>query len=272
MKENSKEIQLQYEGYLKTPLLWKDKASFGLSQFEILPENTKQYTSFKKPEIRLGKRVEQFVFFHFLQDKSIKLLAKNIQIQNGKTTVGEIDCLFTKNEKPIHVEIIYKFYLYDQSVGNTEAEHWIGPNRRDSLFQKLTKLKEKQLPLLFNPHTKQYLNSLNLKAEKILQKIIFKAQLFVPLVDFKYYFPIVNNNCIQGFYIRFHELSKYKNCKFYIPSKVNWLREIQNNIRWLTISKFEEKIQLFLTVKSSPLCWLKKPNGETHKFFIVWWK
>ncbi len=272
MKETSKELQLQYEGYLKTPLLWKDDISFGLSQFEIIPKNTLQFSCFKKPEIRLGKRVEQFAFFHFQQDKTIKLLAKNIQIQDGKTTVGEIDCILTKNEKPIHVEIIYKFYLYDKTVGNSEIEHWIGPNRRDSLFKKLAKLKEKQLPLLFNTHTKPYLNSLNLSPENVLQKVYFKAQLFIPLVDFKNNFPIVNNKCIKGFYIRFQNLSKFKNCKFYIPTKVNWLQEIQTNINWLAFSKFEEKIKLFLTVKSSPLCWLKKPNGETQKFFIVWWE
>jgi len=271
MKETSKEIQLQYEGYLKTPLLWK-KDTIGLSQFEFNSKNTKQYSSFKKPEIRLGKRVEQFSFFNFQQDKSIKLIAENIQIQHQKTTIGEIDCILTKNKEPIHVEIIFKYYLYDKTVGNSEIAHWIGPNRRDSLAQKITKLKEKQLPLLFNTHTKPYLNSLQLIPKNILQKTHFKAQLFVSLKDLNNDFPIINNNCIRGFYIQFQDLSQFKKCKFYIPTKVNWLQEIQTNINWLDFSKFEEKIQLFLAKRSAPLCWLKKPNGETQKFFIVWWE
>ena len=23
--------------------------------------------------------------------------------------------------------------------------------------------------------------------------------------------------------------------------------------------------------KTSPLCWIKYPNGEVKKFFVVWW-
>ena len=87
---------------------------------------------------------------HSSKDKEIKILAENVQIQNEKTTVGEIDCILTTAKKPVHLEIIYKFYLYDKSVGTNELEHWIGPNRRDSLVSKLNKLKDKQLPLLYN--------------------------------------------------------------------------------------------------------------------------
>jgi len=64
-----------------------------------------------------------------------------------------------ENNKPIHLEIIYKFYLYDPSIGLTQLDHWIGPNRRDSLVKKLTKLKQKQLPLLYHPLITQLLIS-----------------------------------------------------------------------------------------------------------------
>ena len=67
---------------------------------------------------------------------------KNYQIQNKKTTVGELDFILQKNHSPIHLEVIYKFYLYDDTFGNSEIEHWIGPNRNDNLVKKLTKLKE----------------------------------------------------------------------------------------------------------------------------------
>ena len=35
MDLNSKDIQLQYQGFLSTPLLWKSDIIFGIKQFEI---------------------------------------------------------------------------------------------------------------------------------------------------------------------------------------------------------------------------------------------
>ena len=272
MTENSKDIQLQYQGFNKTPLLWENDAIFQLNQFKITSENDLQYCSLSTPEIRLGKRVEQFCFFKFQQDPQIEILLENLQIQDKKRTVGEIDCILKKNNQPIHVELIYKFYLYDSTVGNSEIEHWIGPNRRDSLFLKLTKLKNKQLPLLNNSFTKPYLKTLQIPIEKIQQSVFFKAQLFVPLEDLKKNFPIINNDCIYGFYIRYNKLHQFDNCKFYIPTKVNWLKEIQTNIKWLTYSKFHSKIMEFVNQKSAPLCWVKFPNGTFQKFFVIWWE
>lgn len=271
MKETSKDIQLQYEGFLNTPLLWKNDKILELSQFEISTEKTPQFNSLSKLEIRLGKRVEQFSFFTFQKDKTVKILSKNIQIQDGKRTVGEIDCLLQKKEQPIHIEIVYKFYLYDKSVGNTELEHWIGPNRRDSFFQKLTKLKNKQLPLLQNEHSKKYLDNLQLAPEQIKQNVYFKAQLFVPLNNISNVFSLINNKCISGFYIQLQKLSQFENCKFHIPTKVNWLQEIQINTNWLTFINFKTQLQVFISQKSAPLCWIKHPNGKTQKFFVVWW-
>lgn len=271
MAENIKDIQLQYEGFLNTPLLWQETSVFGLIQFDINISKTQQFNSPKKTEIRLGKRVEQFSFFTLQQDSSIEILMENIQIQDGTRTVGEIDCLLLKNQQPVHIEIIYKFYLFDSTVGSTAIEHWIGPNRRDSFHQKLTKLKQKQLPLLHNEFTKPYLEKIKLSSENIIQNVFFKAQLFVPLADLNKTFPEINNECIYGFYIGTNELQQFSDCKFYIPTKLDWLKEIQKNINWLNFSKFEEKINVFLNQQSAPLCWLKYPNGKTQKFFVVWW-
>ena len=268
---NSKDIQLQYEGFLMTPLLWKNDAIFGLSQFKFINIETQQFNSIQKAEIRLGKRVEQFSFFTFQQDKSIQILSENLQIQDGKRTVGEIDCLLMRNTQPFHIEIIYKFYLYDKSVGTSEIEHWIGPNRRDSFHQKLTKLKQKQLPLLQSEYTKPYLERLKLTSKKSVQNVFFKAQLFIPLADLDKTFPEINNDCIYGFYIFYSELEKFKNCKFYIPTKVDWLKEVQTSTDWLNYATFKKHVSTFLNEKSAPLCWLKLPNGKTQKFFVVWW-
>ncbi len=106
---------------------------------------------------------------------------------------------YLKDKKPIHLEIIYKFYLYDSSVGESEIEHWIGPNRRDSLLQKLNKLKDKQLPLLYSKECLTYLETLKLTASEIDQQLYFKAQLFVPLKEYGNKFSLINNECIAVF-------------------------------------------------------------------------
>lgn len=271
MNENSKEIQLQFQGYANTPTLWKDTSVYNLEQFDFSTKSLAQFNFKNKPEIRLGKRVEQFSFYQFQQDDTIQIISENLQIQDGKRTVGELDCLLIKDKTAYHVEIVYKFYLFDKSVGETEIEHWIGPNRRDSFHQKLMKLKNKQLPLLQNKFCEKYLEKLSFNFNAIKQQVHFKAQLFVPFDLLGVHFSEINNNCIAGFYISYKELTKFKKCKFFIPQKLNWLQQPQAALNWMKFEYFNQQILIFHQQKSAPLCWLKNPNGQLQKFFVVWW-
>ncbi|AMC10564.1 hypothetical protein Lupro_04595 [Lutibacter profundi] len=272
MDLNSKEIQLQYEGFLQTPLLWESENVFNLEQLKLFKKKVSVFEGNIQKKLRLGKRVERFVSNELNQYKAITILKENIQIQDGNTTIGEIDCLLKQQEQPIHLEIVYKFYLYDKTVGLTELEHWIGPNRKDSLVKKLTKLKEKQLPLLLKPQTKPTLEKLKIYVKEIKQLVYFKAQLFIPYQLKNNTFKLINNNCIKGFYIYFQELSQFSECKFHMPTKVNWLQETQTYVNWLSFEKFEQAIEVFMLSKTSPLCWMKQPNGKIYKIFIVWWR
>ena len=137
MDKKSKDLQLQYEGYLQTPFLWNGKGVFDFQQFSNKIPKTSSYSNETAQKLRLGKLVERFVSYELQQDSSIQIIAENIQIQQEKITIGELDCILFKNKTPIHLEIVYKFYLYDTTVGYSEIERWIGPNRRDSLLQKL---------------------------------------------------------------------------------------------------------------------------------------
>jgi len=270
MNSKSKDIQLQYQGYFHTPLLWKNKHLFGLKQLELSSGAETVFNEVVSEKLRLGKRVERFVSHELKQNEAI-ILIENIQIQNEKLTIGEIDCILKHHEAVIHLEIVYKFYLYDVSVGTTEIEHWIGPNRKDSLIAKLTKLKEKQLPLLYNTHTKPLLDALNLKMDALQQFVYFKAQLFIPYKK-EVVFLELNKNCVNGFYIHFNELSQFSSCKFYIPSKTNWLQETQIQVSWLVYQPFFVEVETLLQQKTTPLCWIKHANGKIQKFFIVWWE
>lgn len=271
MSFNNNHLQRQYEGFLNTPLLWEGVDLMGLNQLLLPKKPISHFVLKEQPNLRLGKRVEDFVFFELSTHKHIKILLKNTQIQHQKQTIGEIDCILQQNQFVIHLEIVYKFYLYDPTYGHTEIEHWIGPNRKDTLVKKLNKLKEKQLPLLHNVHTKNVLESLNLKAEAIKQQVYFKAQLFVPYrVEFDD-FRVINMACIVGFYIHFKEIHEFQNCKFFIPDKIDWLQDVQNQVDWLNFNRFHEKIEVLIQQKTAPLCWIKFPKGRLLKFFVVWW-
>ncbi|MBI9042157.1 DUF1853 family protein [Lutibacter sp.] len=268
---DSKNIQLQFEGFCKTPSLWKNATIFELQQFDLKITSTTTFEGELPKYLRLGKRVERFVAHQLKQDTTISILAETIQIQQEKITVGEIDFLLKENQTPIHLEVVYKFYLYDETIGETEIEHFIGPNKKDSLLQKLQKLQQKQLPLLYNTNTQNLLNKLSLEVTEIEQKVLFKAQLFLPYNGKTAKLKQVNSDCVKGFYISFNDLQLFSKCKFYIPSKINWLQEIQTQVNWLTFQQFNSKVKITIEQKTSPLCWIKQPNGEVQKFFIVWW-
>ncbi|TXD48413.1 DUF1853 family protein [Polaribacter sp. IC073] len=270
MHQTTKDIQKRYDGFLQTNCLWKDNAVFDLHHFEI-PYKSSKINSILDEKLRLGKYIERFVSFELAQNTSIEIIAENIQIQKEKITLGELDCILLKEKKPIHLEIIYKLYLYDASVGHTEIDHFIGPNRKDSLLEKLTKLKEKQLPLLYSNECLEYLKTINLSSENVAQQVYFKAQLFVPIANRNIQLSKINKECIVGFYGKLKELAQFSKCKFYIPIKKDWLLVPHENVKWQSFSQFKEATTPILDREFSPLCWLKKENGEIEKFFLVWW-
>ncbi|WP_353777670.1 DUF1853 family protein [Winogradskyella sp. 3972H.M.0a.05] len=260
----------RFQGFINTPNLWENDEVYGLPQFHIEPSGKPYKHTYNKP-LRLGKLVERFLIHELQQRSHISIISENHQVQDGTLTLGELDCLLLLKNIPIHLEIVYKFYLYDASVGTTILDHWIGPNRRDSLVKKLNKLKEKQLPLLHHPITKSWVKSLGYHSEKFGQLVCFKAQLFLPYADKDIDITPLNQTCIQGYYLTPSQLSEFKDCKFYIPKKLDWLMDIPIHIDWLTFEAFRIKLNEFLAEKSAPLCWVKRPNGETLKLFVVWW-
>ncbi len=270
MHQKTKEIQLQFEGFLNTPVLWKSNTIYNLTQFEIEPASI-SFDAIIASKLRLGKYVERFVSHQLSQDDTIELVSENVQISKDKITLGELDCILLKDGKPIHLEIVYKFYLFDASIGKNEIQHWIGPNRKDSLIEKLDKLQQKQLPLLYSEECREYLESIRLDVKEISQQVYFKAQLFVPLSMNPAIDSSINSDCIIGFYIHPSEVSQFKNAKFYIPHKKDWLVIPHTNVAWLNYDDFIASSNEYLQREFSPLCWIKLTTGELKKFFLVWW-
>lgn len=264
-------IELQYLGYLNTPCLWTHTSLLGLEQFEISKAVYKPYKKQKNLNQRLGHRVEQFVFQELSDDDSIQIIAQNVQIKADKRTIGELDCIIKHSNSPIHLEVIYKFYLYDESVGYSELEHWIGPNRNDSLIEKITKLKQKQLPLLYKPETEMFLKQLDINTSNIKQQVYFKAQLFVPYAMIGISLRQINNACITGYFINYTVLETLHKHQFYIPQKLDWLTEVHTDVNWISFEDVQPVITTLIHKRKSPLCWIKSQKGDLQKLFVVWW-
>lgn len=273
-------LMLQLQGFIETPSLWKNREMFGLQQFEIpkysFPENIdlqKEIPDLAKNYV-LGKRMERFFEFLLKYSIEIEVLKSNIQIQQEKITLGEIDFLAQDIflDQNHHIELVYKFYVYDPSYEN-ELERWIGPNRRDSLLQKIEKLKQRQFPILFNPETKKLLSALNLKAEELTQSVCFKASLFLPKGTQLTIKEQLNENCIAGYWLHFEEFNseEYIGNEYYIPTKQDWPVNPEFSEEWFSFSEIKKEILVQHQKKRSPLVWIRRSSREIERIFIVWW-
>lgn len=270
MHQKTKDIQRRFEGFLQTPCLWKSDDMYQLSQFDIEQKHIRFDRNIDSG-LRLGKYVEQLVLYQLSKDERIQVIAENVQIAKNGITLGELDCLLYKDKQPVHLEIVYKFYVYDVHTGTEEPDYWIGPNRKDSLVEKLEKLRQQQLPLLYSDACSNYLQSLGLHPENMLQHIYFKAQLFVPPDTNDIPFSTINKDCIAGIYIHKDQRYQFKDAKFYIPAKKDWLVIPHTQVHWLTFEDFILESNRYLQREFSPLCWMKSGSGNLQKFFLVWW-
>lgn len=262
---------LRFKGCDNTPFLFnsdyfKDFKRIDLSSKAISVD----LITFKNQ--RLGKLVEEFVFFQLKQNKSVDWILENIQIQNDRKTIGELDAIYKFKGKLIHLEIVYKFYLYDtlKSYSNP-LSYWIGPNRKDTLDYKLEKLKTKQFPLLFNKITQKQLLAQSINSTNITQNLCFKAQLFLPFNKSEIHIEPLNPECISGFYLSFSAISTFEQLEFYIPEKLDWLIIPHNNIEWIDYDSAIIYIEQQIRLKRSPLVWLKYSDTKLKKCFITWW-
>lgn len=261
-----------FKGFQNTSLLWYDDDISGLDQFSIPKTNASFISEMFTKKLRLGKWAELFTIFQLNLNPETKIVCENLQIIKNKQTLGEIDVLLLQNNMPFHIEIAYKFYLYDPSNDyDLKLNHWIGPNRKDSLVQKLDKIKERQLPLLFKEETKEILDGLNINLEHISQCVHFKAQLFLPYNAQNINIEPLNKDCIKGWYLSGDALQELRNYQFYLPKKLEWLCEPNLHVEWLMFSEASELIKYHLNKRQSPLCWIKDSNEKMQKCFITWW-
>jgi hypothetical protein len=241
--------------------------TFNLSELDLTTD-----LEFQLPtNLRLGHLAEKIVSELIKSSTNYKVLYENVQILDGKRTIGEIDFIIESQDTKqiIHVELAYKFYLFDPTISSESIINWIGPNRNDSLIKKLEKLEKKQFPLLYNDCAKSQFNKIEI--DKASQALCLLVSLFIPY-EYKESFSTVYEKAIKGYYLNFEKfVSLHSSAKMYqLPSKTEWGIDPSENEIWTEFSVLEQQITATLKEKQAPLCW-QKHNDSYLAFFIVWW-
>ncbi|HLV92708.1 MAG TPA: DUF1853 family protein [Aequorivita sp.] len=220
----------------------------------------------------LGMQAE-FCFEEYLKRSPFfELLASNIQIQGENETLGELDYIVLNKSTQLisHIELACKFYLFDANISAPQEAKWIGPNRKDSLFDKLEKIRLKQFPMIRKPETIQTLQAHNVEIPTE-QELCLKAFLFIPKSIEVQDFPTNYQECIVGRWMNLIDFEKEDPLAQYaIPSKKEWLLPVDKIESWHSFSEIHSMVSEQLEIKKSPLLYKKTKYG-LERLFVVWW-
>lgn len=264
----------RFEAFINTPNLWEG-TFFGLTQFEFPKVDLSHFNASPLPDnLRLGHQIEQ-VFLQLVQHSNkYEVLLHNLPIKNEERTLGEIDFILKdlRSSQQVHVELTYKFYLLDTSIKDPILR-WIGPNRKDRLFDKLEKIKNQHFKLSHSSIWYKTLYNNGLFYKNIENRTCFKAQLFMPYTNGNIEIHPLNPACIAGYWIGLKEFQNenFRHCQYYLPTKSEWPKHPYGNVEWMDHITALSQVKSALEREYSPMVWRKKSESEFEKFFVVWW-
>lgn len=244
----------------------------GIPVFDLKLLGEIDVQEFSLPDnIRLGHLAERVVSQLIDLSSEYDLRYENIQLIEDKNTIGELDFIIQekRTKQVIHLEMAYKFYLYDPKVLDSEIENWIGPNRNDSLHKKLEKLKQKQFPLLYHPIATEILQGIDV--DQACQALCLLTSLYLPY-DYKKTISAKYTKALKGYYLNLETLISLDNDSksYFLPARKSWGIDPSSQKFWNSLNDVKLKIKEILRRKQSVLCWIKE--GDTFKeTFVVWW-
>lgn len=266
--------------FINAPDLKITSEEYPFQNFNFLDEEITA-SNFQFPENSIiGMQAEACFEAYLNHSKHYKLLASNLQIHTAtssgtglaRETLGELDYIVQnlKTNEIVHIELACKFYLYDNNIKTSEESKWIGPNRKDCLYDKLEKIKSKQFPLITKTETIEKLKSFSIDCPTS-QQLCLKAFLFLPKGMNIKLIPNNYKQCITGYWINQSDLIKEDSDALYaIPNKKQWLLPETDIQDWLSFSEAKLEINKLLQNKKSHLIY-KKTHYNLERFFVVWW-
>jgi hypothetical protein len=174
---------------------------------------------------RVGIQLECLINFWLEHHPNYALIARNLQVYEGKQTLGAFDYIVRHNHGRIeHWEVAVKFYL--RSTTATTWPSWVGPNRRDRLDIKLARMRDHQLPLSHSAAGRAALAKVGVDTAPIHVAWI-KGLLFNPYTAPVLSPPHAGTNTPSGIWVEIrqqrHFTARYPGHKWYLREKPDWL-------------------------------------------------
>lgn len=221
--------------------------------------------------LRLGHTVERIVGALIRISSNFHVLHESLQVKEEQQTLGEVDFILINSQSKewMQLEVAYKFYLLDPSISGDLIRNWIGPNRNDSLSEKLEKLEKRQFRILESPPAKDQLPELSSKV--IHQRLCFMTSLYIPM-GWEEELPEEFQQAVKGYYLGYNEFmnESHADAQFYLPQKKEWGIGPQHHIDWLKMAEMKKELVLQIQANRSVLVW-KKEGATYSDFFVVWW-
>ena len=174
-------------------------AHFWRQQFEAYQQRLKELDTtndyqaltrylLKRPSPnRLGFHFEGLLSFWLEDGFARKLhpyetLANNVQLYNGKQTIGELDLILYNHEEKLteHWELAIKFFM---GAAPFEPINWVGINSNDNLQRKMTHMQTKQFCSIWVDTEKQG----QVKIDK--RYGVIKGRFFLPMNIANFVYP-----------------------------------------------------------------------------------
>ncbi len=266
-----------YEGFLQSRLMWQ-ASIFEIAQFDLpLDSLIMKNLAIVPRDRRLGHQAE-FVFLELLNASPIyEVVAHFIQLIEQKKTLGELDYIVKDivTDEILHIELTYKFYILDPTI-TEPIGRLVGPNRKDTFLQKLSKTRDKQLPLLYSVPSREILGNLNIKVEEIRQMVAFYGHVFLPIGMTSIGIEGVSEDTISGYWISHDQFTSedesHKDYVYYLPFKYEWLHIPHSDQQWISHNEIVKKISDTLKGGRSEMLWKRDAEEEgilVERFFVI---
>jgi hypothetical protein len=265
---------LVYQGLIEQANLLVPDNILDLSIFDTISAEAQTRTAIRFTQHKIGRIAEE-AFSHFVQQSSrFRLLAEQVIIREDGITKGELDFLIHDNQtnQDVHIELACKFYLFDGTLGYGLAG-WIGPNRSDLLKDKLHRIKNHQLPLLWTAATRKALADLHMDHKNIEQAVCLKGFLFTPKNQKVIPNMQVNQDAWAGHYYSLDELNERFDERTevcWIP-KPKWTVTPHDDAPWEFWKALKGDLIKSLEKKKSTLLWVRNKERQPERIFLVWW-
>lgn len=183
-----------------TAFIWPDERWFRQLNRETaiaLPEPRHPH------HFRLGQHFEKLLVAWLEASTDFELLAANLQVQDGKRTVGEFDFLVQHQGVVEHWEAAVKFYLGTGTGTGETLDCWYGPNTADRFDIKYERLINHQLGLANNEYAQLTLAQRHIGVDRA--RCFMKGRLFYPWAHFENrdfrFAPIIHPGHEKGWWL-----------------------------------------------------------------------